>query len=233
MKKTEFVVTSYDTNPRSTLRLSSLMKVMQQVAREDCDTTGLTYEKMREYGVVFVVVRNAIKMNRPIKCGEIITVETWAHKIKGVSFYRNYEFFVGDENVGCCAGQWVLMDIHKGQIARPSALPQVLPEFDRTVDLEIDAFRLSAENSDSSSEFEVLYSMLDQNDHLNNCVYVDIVDDYCKEHKDVAHLDLHYVAQMKCGEHGNVHYWYNENGYEAVITRDDKNVFEMKVKYFD
>jgi hypothetical protein len=38
---------------------------------------------------------------------------------------------------------------------------------------------------------------------------------------------------MKLGELGEVNYWYNENGYDSVITRDGKNVFEVKVKYFD
>ena len=90
MIKADFEVKSYDTNPRSTLRISSLMKAMQQAAREDCDKIGSTYEAMKNDGVVFVVARNAIKLNRPIKCGEIITMETWQHKVKGVSFFRNF-----------------------------------------------------------------------------------------------------------------------------------------------
>lgn len=233
MIKVDFEVKSYDTNPRSTLRISSLMKAMQQAAREDCDKIGSTYEAMKNDGVVFVVARNAIKLNRPIKCGEIITMETWQHKVKGVSFFRNFEFFVGEENVGCAVNQWVLMDIEKGRIARPDVLTKKIPDHDREIDLEIDTFRIKKDESDSKSEFKVLYSMLDQNDHLNNCIYVDIVDDYCKEHKDTNLIDLHYVSEMKLGELGEVNYWYNENGYDSVITRDGKNVFEVKVKYFD
>lgn len=231
MIKKEFEIKSYDTNPRSTLRLSSLMKEMQQAAREDCDNIGSTYESMKNDGVVFVVVRNAIKLNRPLKCGEIITIETWQHKVRGVSFYRNFEFYAGSECVGCSVNQWVLMDINTGRIARPSAMTNKLPDIERTVDLNVDIFRLDKKEPDNTSNFEVRYSMLDQNDHLNNCVYVDVVDDYCAEHKDVSLIDLHYISEMKLGDKGEINYWYNEKGYDAAIIREGNSVFELKVLY--
>lgn len=48
-------IKSYDVHPNGVVKISALQKYMQQIAREDSDSYGATYAKMRDANMVFVI----------------------------------------------------------------------------------------------------------------------------------------------------------------------------------
>lgn len=232
MIEKEYTIQSYDTNPRSTLRFSSLLKYMQQAAREDCDNRGATYNAMRELGVVFVLVRSAVSLKERIRCGESITLRTWQHFVKGVSMYRDYVFERNGEAIGSARTQWVLVEYETRKIVRPSVLKWTIENYDENSGIEVAASLPPTGPFDHEYSGRVLYSLLDENNHLNNALYLDVLEDGIENHRDIATVNLHYVSELRPEENFTTRYKYRDDGYDAVISdSNEKTAFTAFIDY--
>ena len=57
---------SYDANPDGSVKIPSLMKHFQQIAREDLNTYGITYNMMRDANQVFVIIKAKLEFKKKI-----------------------------------------------------------------------------------------------------------------------------------------------------------------------
>jgi len=179
--KKEIVVTSFDVDAAGFARPSALLRYMQQAAREDLDQFGMTYPQMRENGVVFVLYGIRMELSRPLKAYEKLSLETYSVDIRGASFQRDFYAFSDGKEVMRATSKWVLLDFVKRSIAHPSRLGVELPRYlDKDSGLTVDK-RLDLSGTVHVMDRTVYQSMLDENEHLNNCVYADIVTD-CLEY---------------------------------------------------
>ena len=171
-------ISSYDVFPSGELKPSALQRYMQQLAREDCDQVGCTYASMREQNAVFVLTKLGLDMFEPVYSNEVITVNTMNNRTEGVSFYREFFFYRNDELIGRCTTQWVIVRYDTRAIVRPRELtyPIVNYNFD-CVSVDIPRRLGDASRAEFLCDREVVLSDLDENNHLNNCVYSDIVFD--------------------------------------------------------
>ena len=159
MTERQIKISSYDVYPNSMAKPSALQRYMQQTAREDCDQAGCTYRFMRERNTVFVITKLGLEIYRPPEEGETITVKTYNDSITGITFDREFEFFSGGDLIARCSSLWVLVKYDDRIHGAPAVeLPRAI----------------SSEGLIKRGEREVRLSDLDENDHLNNCVYPDI-----------------------------------------------------------
>lgn len=178
-----FPVASFDVYPNSTLKPSALQRYMQQVAREDCDNLGCTYIKMRDVNMVFVMTKLHILLEKPIFAYDELTVRTFNNRISGVTFVREFEFFRNGEKVIHATTQWVIVKYDDRTIVRPKQFPFEIPEH------RLDCGSLSlpraivsdGEPCDCGQRI-VRLADLDENDHLNNCIYSDIAMDFVPQY---------------------------------------------------
>lgn len=177
MKDTTIVVKSYDVFPNGAIKPSALMRYMQQLAREDCDALGCTYDFMRNLNTVFVTTKLGIEFYRPIKVGEVLQMRTYNNEINGIIFDREFDIKIGGEEVAHASTFWVLVKYDDRSLCRPSDFPYEF--FSHHLDCKkVDIPRRLAEGDmQTISERVVRVSDLDENNHLNNCVYADITVD--------------------------------------------------------
>lgn len=174
MLERKIIVASFDVYPNSTIKPVALQRYMQQIAREDCDEMGCTYINMREVNMVFVMTKMGISVSKPIFAYDELTVRTYNNRIAGVTFEREFEFYRDGEEVIHATTQWVIVNYDDRKIVRPKAFPFAIPAH------HIDCATISLprainiENLNDCGERIVRLSDLDENDHLNNCVYSDI-----------------------------------------------------------
>ncbi len=170
----EIKISSFDVFPNSILKPSALMRHMQQLAREDCDAMGCTYRFMRSINTVFVMTKCALEFFRPIREGEIVSVRTFNNRIEGITFTREFEISAGGEEAAHATTSWVLVRYDTRALVRPKAFPVQFESLGmqcRTLSVPR-AFDLS-EMTERGSRI-VRVSDLDENNHLNNCIYTDI-----------------------------------------------------------
>ncbi|MBO4501194.1 MAG: hypothetical protein J5760_03035 [Clostridia bacterium] len=181
MLKKKITVNSYDVGENGEIKVSSLMKYMQQLAVDDIADTGATYEKMRADDCVFVIIRFALKFFSQIRKYDELEMLTVNNRINGITFVREYLLYRGGVPVAQATTHWVLMSFLRRMPLRPSALRyDVSPANMDIQSLELlRKLELTPETAANKDEFKVNWSSLDENRHLNNTVYADLVFDHC------------------------------------------------------
>ena len=90
MQKTKIKITNYDVFENGRIKLSSILRYMQELAREDSDACGATYELLRSHNMVFVITKLALEFHGDIYDGDKIELSTCSHSIQGVTFVRRF-----------------------------------------------------------------------------------------------------------------------------------------------
>lgn len=242
MIEKSFSVASFDVYPNSTLKPAALQRYMQQVAREDCDNLGCTYINMRDVNMVFVMTKLHISVEKPIFAYDEITVRTFNNRISGVTFEREFEFFRNGEKVIHATTQWVIVKYDDRSIVRPKSFPFEIPAHNLDCgSLPMPRNIVSDGETEERGQRTVRLSDLDENDHLNNCIYSDIAMDFISEYdratdyvKDVKIIfrqeaRVNDVLSVSCGTKSD------ENGISYTVsaynTSGDKPCFDAEVSF--
>ena len=228
-------IKSYDVHPNGVVKISALQKYMQQIAREDSDSYGATYAKMRDANMVFVITRLAMEFERPLRDEDIVTIRTINNRLEGASFVREFLFFSGGEQVAAATTLWALLDFEKRSILRPSALPFTIPALKLPVPGIPVQKRLTERGTvlTPSGERQVAFSDLDENNHLNNAYYSDIVADFAPvslyDHW-ISGLQIAFLSEARLGDTLAVGVQERESGFllTARNGRTGANCFEAQ-----
>lgn len=193
MLEKKFAVASFDVYPNSIIKPVAIQRYMQQFAREDCDQMGCTYNDMRAINMVFVLTKLAISLKKPVFAYDELTVRTYNNRIHGVSFEREFEFYRDGEEVIHATTQWVIVKYDDRSIVRPKLFPFEIPAHNIDGGINLPRAIVSDDEMQSRGNRTVALSDLDENDHLNNCIYSDISMDFLGEFD----RKLNYVKDIK------------------------------------
>lgn len=236
-------VESYDVQPNRNIKISSLLKYLQKAAGDDADRSPLSYNALAEIGVAFVLTKMNLKILSDIKLYDEITIVTHARKTRGASFPRDSIVFVGDKVVAYAGSMWVLLDLNKRSIVRPTTIEKSLGTLifsDEDIFEICDVRRIVDVNSLSRTNVHtVRYSELDMNKHLNNTFYSDIIFD-CFDENDLhssdagLYMQINYKSEARFNDELCVH--RNDDGkdefdFVAINQKDGKVCFSAYLKY--
>lgn len=238
MIEKDIKITSYDVQANSVVKFSSLQKYMQQLAREDLMQFGVTYYGMREDNQVFVLVKLAMEFEKDLMAEETVKIRTWQKEIKGATYTREFEFYRDGEKVGAASTHWVILDFEKRTIVKPEKMSgrcESFPELSSGVEIE----RRLIENTDElvyTGTYKVMYCDLDENNHLNNTVYPDIVINFSPLfdengfHPSVKRMQINFAAEAKLGDELDINILKTENGFKSRVHNktEDKNCFDIE-----
>ena len=222
-----YKINSYDVQPNSIVKLSSLQKYMQQIAREDLLTYGTTYYGMREHNQVFVIVKLAIKFFEDIFAEQQISIRTWQREIKGATFVREYEIKRDGKIVAVCSTHWVLIDFIKRTIIKPELIKGECASFPEEVGITPERRIIGADDELMvQGEYTVAYCDLDENNHLNNSNYSDIAMNFSPSIRDGIHppirsMQVNFSGETMLGDRLIVAATQTDRGYKTRITKAD------------
>ena len=232
-------IESYDVTPDNNVRISALFKIFQKVAGDDLDSSGLTYNALRDMGIVFVLTKMSVSIFDDIKVYDDITVITRPRGCKGAIYIRDYDVFKNNKRVAYCSSQWVIIDFNTRKILKPSTIAEKFMLKDDLEDIypmENKKFKLKKDELVITDTRRIYYSHLDRNEHMNNTFYPDIVLDYLPEHY-VADLSgktftLHYTTEITAGESMDIYVGEISDGFAlmAINTANEKEVFSALVQ---
>ncbi|MDE7163030.1 MAG: hypothetical protein K2O44_03015 [Clostridia bacterium] len=206
------------------LKLSSLLSLMEESACLSAEELGFGYSVLQPKKIGFVIVNWYIDLYRPIKLGDILTVNTWPIKPKKLIVLRDFELYVGEEKVGVATSRWCLVDLKDFSLLPSSAaLPSELQYNDfRSVD--VSNFKIpEIAVTDKSYSKVISYSDYDHYDHVNNTKYSDFLLDAFSvgelAGKSISAVRITYVKQSKFGEALDIYKQRQENGSWVVEGR--------------
>lgn len=182
--QTQLRITSYDVGPERELKYSVILKLLQEAAECQMKRGGLTYERMREGGCVFLLTNVSVRIAALPHAGDTVTVWTAFCGTAGALFLRDMRIRTADGGeLVTLHSHWALTDPDGHRVLRPSAFP-----FPDAVDLtecktgsvpaRLNLRGEAARCLRPAGEREVRWSDIDCNGHMNNSVYADLMCDY-------------------------------------------------------
>lgn len=202
MRKESVRFESYELESNGFVRPSAVLRRMQQIARDDLDSFGISYEDLRNRNMAFVVSKMALVFQRPVE-GEIpLQLASAAMATHGVTFPR--AFVLSDEKgpILHAMSLWALLDFEKRTILRPSALGEEIPVFEDLSEGVTCARLIRPQDTapERTDVRKVYPSLLDQNCHLNNCHYADLATDLYPDSPSVREMHLTYQTEALLGD---------------------------------
>ncbi len=178
MKEQNITICSYDVLPDGNIKPSALQRYFQQIALEDIASYGATYTALREHSMVFVITKLRIDFLQTLRSGDAVVLRTFPYKTEGVTFFRAFEVYKNGNLAAIADSRWVLINYQKRTILRPNDLPFVIEQTAPTAEMPPIPRRIMQKNIHNSVTRNVLLTEVDENKHLNNCVYSDYVIDH-------------------------------------------------------
>ncbi len=177
----EILVNSRDVDGAGECKASALLAYMQDVSAEHTTLCGCgRKELLARYHVFWMLTRVQLRLERPIRWLEKLTVRTGHRAARGMLLFRDYEFWTGEELAGSACALWVLPDLTTRRLLNTATTP--LPELNAAAGGLTPRIRSlpalhAPENLSHLEERLIRYSDTDVNGHVNNTKYADFVCD--------------------------------------------------------
>lgn len=237
-------VESYDVHPNGNIKISSLLKMLQKAAGDDVNRTSLDYFSLAEKNIAFVLTKMTIQFLQDIKVYDELIIISHPRQTHGASFPRDFIIKRNDETVATARSIWVLIDLEKRSILRPSVVESIgslAPSCDDMIEIP-DVRRVVDNNSLSRTNVHrVEFSLLDMNNHLNNTFYADfifnslsIMDSVMPSNKGL-YIQINYKNEARLGDSLEIYSVSDNNNREydfvAKNPDNDKICFTAYVSY--
>jgi medium-chain acyl-[acyl-carrier-protein] hydrolase len=206
-----FIVEASDIDCRSRAKLSFILEIMQRTADSAVSSLGLNVERMLEAGMGWMMITLDLEFQRYPQLNDQLTVHTWSKGTKGVLWQRDYRIFDQDGlEIASARSTWALVDIVKRKLLRPTALPVQVLHYtgDSVGDMPEKVVIAKDVTLEEAYRYQVRYSGLDSNNHLNNARYGDICCDVLSpeewEAREMKRFRITYVQEAKFGDRFNI-----------------------------
>lgn len=224
-------VESFDVQPNGNIKISSLLRYFQKAAGDDVNKTDLNYNNLSSHNIAFVITKMSLKILDDIKLYDELSIISHPRKTKGVTFPRDFIVKRNDIIVALASSNWVLLDLVKRSILRPSAIDDIgyLPPSDEDL-FEFDDIRLIIDDNSlqRTDVRRVCFSNLDMNNHLNNTYYSDFVFDNIDPKAHVSdknmYLQINYKNEAKLDEVIEIfNYSADQNSFSFCAKNNTNN----------
>lgn len=221
------------------LRLTAggLLRLVQEVSTRHCTLLGVTSERYADTHTAFLLAKLCAQVYKDIPAGEEVDVSTVPSSPVRAVYHRYTTVTLGDGSLAAAIdARWVLVDTQTRRILRRApvelGLPfGELPPPERELPVQLTK---PGEEPDFVGEEQALYSRCDQNRHMNNTRYADIICDHLPPERfdrgPVRELRISYHREVPMG--GSLGLWSRQVGpeeYYFLGRSGDHDCFEAAV----
>ena len=155
--------------------ITSIINFFGDIAMQQSDALGIGLDWLIEENLAWVIYKWDVTMIRYPKLNEKVTVRTWPYSLRKFYAYRQFDILDEEGNVICTADSiWFLIDIKR---RKPTKISDemyeaygVAKDFNESVDFG----KLQVpKDIEVEKYFNVRYSDIDTNRHVNNVKYID------------------------------------------------------------
>jgi len=234
----QYRVLANDVDCNQVVSVTKVLQFMQDAAFSQMEDKGPSYDALFQQGLAFILSKIRLSLYAPLYSHDRITVESWACPSKGVTFQRCFRILREGQIVAEAISSWALTGVHDRKLHRVTEV-QLGYGTDEPIELDMPSrMKIPPEtNLSLVGEHTVEYADIDQNKHMNNTVYADLLCGYFPmENIRVIAMHINYQTEARLGEnvkiyHGTmdgVHYFRTcrENGtvnVEAEIITEELN----------
>lgn len=230
----KFTVLSTDIDSNLEIRLSSLLRYMQDVATEHASRLKIGHKELLDKRMIWVIVRMDIKINRLPKVDEEFIVSTHPGEMTSFTFPRYFEIYDKHHHLLVSASSlWVIINYDTRKIILKPFSDKKLPfEVDKD-DLPLPS-KIAESASNKVDERKARYSEVDMNGHINNTHYFDYVLDTHEpsfyQKNVIKSFSINFDKEIMAGE--KIELFSNNSSPEIIQGKvDGANSFTAKVEF--
>ncbi len=202
MKQTEiYRINAHDVDYNGLLTPTGYMKYLQDCAYCQMETDGPSYDELFSRGLAFVLSRIRILFFEPVRAHEYVKATTWSCGGHAASFIRCYGMEKDGIEVARGKSVWALYDVNNRKLVR-YADAEINYATDEEADVEMPKRPEFAGVPELLGVRKVFYADADQNRHMNNTRYADMLWDFLPGHEDkrITSIDISYLNEAPLGE---------------------------------
>lgn len=239
--KEQFHIHTHESDMNGLARLDALFSCFQEAAGHHARDLGVGREDLERQGVLWVLSRCWMKIDRYPAWGQKIFVHTWPCGVERAFALRDVQFITEEgELLGSGVSAWLIVNQEKHRPMRPKRFMEGVPPTKASAAPdEVMEKQPDAQNLSDLRLFSVRYSDLDVNRHVNNAAYVRwILDSFNAQWHDryrIASIRIDYISETVLGENVLVQAQnVDPNGGHVIFgVRPDSNqpVFQAQITW--
>lgn len=220
---------------KENISTADIFKIIQDVSAEHCNALGLGMDVLGGKGIIWVVIRQYVELERPLNKGEKIKVSTWPGLTRHMMFPRYCVFRdMAGEVILRGSAIWTLVDVESRRMVSPEKYGLSLEGIVTGDEIRLPSAVKKAECSESA-EFTVPKEYLDSNNHMNNTRYYDMSEHCLGDKVRGMHIKealTEFISEARLGE--NIHLSWGTEAEDRIYVKgeNDGPVFKMSLRYF-
>jgi acyl-CoA thioesterase FadM len=199
-----FVVHSFDADAFGHLFPAALAGYLQEAATRSADALGFGLADLNRRGLTWVLARQRLVLDQPLRWGDELTVETWPAGVDRLAALRDFRLWRGGAEVGRAVTTWFALDLASRKPVRPGDL---FPEHLRVQPEHVLPPAPPAPGAPAEpaleKRFQVRFADIDANRHVTNASYVawalEALDEATWRGERLASLDVSFLAETHYG----------------------------------
>lgn len=232
----DLTVACYQVDSRHILRPSAFLDLAQHMAVYGADKLNFGDDQLNTYGCTWVLARQHVRFERPVRHKEPCRILTWHKGMQGLFFVRDYQLLGADGQPSVnSTSSWVVMNIAERRVARAEFLSEFTSTEPQSTDSAI-AEPAAKVGLPRSEELQLIgthvirYSDVDYNLHANNVKYtvwaMDALPEDLVYNKELKELTINFNKEARPGETVELWHALAPDGAHIVEGRvDDHQVF--------
>ncbi|MBQ8655245.1 MAG: hypothetical protein IJ507_09955 [Clostridia bacterium] len=173
--KEENVIRASECDLNAQWKPSAILETMQEMAGKHGELIGVGRNALMQEGVIWILTRVEVEMDRYPRHREIISTETFPMPNRRW-FFPRYFIFRDEQGheIGRAGTLWALLDLNSRRMARPDTVMRLMPDnSDLTAPMGLPATVAEVSGTLQIGTVSPVYTDLDMNGHVNNVKYMD------------------------------------------------------------
>ena len=220
--------------PPEGLSAQRLFWMLQEASADHSTRIGYGEADMRALGVMWVVIRYYVRMERWPAAGETVTVETWPGQTRHGMCPRFYRMLDADGALLLSGSSlWAVVDRQSRQMVAPHERGVEIEPLETGLEEKLPA-TIRRPVTDRETVFTVPAEYLDGNGHMNNTRYFDLAESctgFSAARQGLREVTAEYLNEALCGEQIRVRWGVEDGCCTLVGESDGGHVFRMKLQY--
>lgn len=218
----DFEINSHLCDSNGILRPGAVMVYLQETANLQINAYGPNGDELRAQHMAFVLSRFHFSLCAPIRAYGTIRGCTWGCPSHGYTFVREHRLFSGNQLLCSATSIWALINTETKTPLRTECYHPgfTMEPLEGTLPLRVHENKLDVKPVGMHT---VCYADADQNHHMNNTVYADMLAAYLPmDGKFADEFTINYYHEAPLGSHLTVLLTpYGKDTYYFRTIRDD------------
>jgi len=207
---------------------------LQDIAGEQCVPLHLSGPDLEERGLMWVVIRYRVEVDRWPQAGETVSLNTWPGKPRHGMMPRFYTLTdAAGEKLLAVSSVWAVVDRQTRTMVNNEEVGVHLDALVTGEEIRLPGAIRKAETTEER-DFTVPADYLDSNGHMNNTRYYTVAESCIgrdARQNTPVYIATEHISEALCGEKLTLRWAETDGQYYVSGENGDKPVFRMNLRY--